>query len=93
MKSYSRPKGEAHWGDPKGKAKGKGKDPKGKGKEAKGKGEPGGKGPYSNAVGDGSASPQEPEQQAHHTEHDSISYTPSLPRPRLGRVPVRMVLH
>ena len=72
MKSYNKPKGEAHWGDPKGKAKGKGEDPKGK--ESKGKGDPAGKGPgpYSNAAGDGPAGQQEPPYQVQ-TEHDNRS--------------------
>ena len=76
MKSYNKPKGEAHWGDPKGKAKGKGKDPKGKGKESKGKGDPAGKGPgpYSNAAGDGPAGQHEPPYQSQ-TEHDNGSWT------------------
>ena len=65
MKSYKRPKEDTHWGEYKGKdkgkdpskGKGKGKDPKGKGK-----GDPGGKGPYADAAGDGSTSAQGPGQ-------------------------------
>ena len=78
MKSYNRPKGfDAHWGDPKGKGKGKEKGPKGKGKGMKGKSDPGGKGPYADTAGGGSANTQEygqPQQEGY--ENETYAQTP-----------------